>query len=115
MARPSQPSGTGTLAVTRPDAVSMTETEGGLNPPLRTRRYLPSGERAVDMGRVSRGTWRPAGSRRRPPAVRVGGGGVVGTRGGGGGGTCGGGRGRWTWGGCRGGLGAPPGRGAIRC
>src|ERR1017187_5848322 len=55
MARPSQPSGTGTLAVTRPDAVSMTETEGGLNPPLRTRRYLPSGERAGDMGWVWRG------------------------------------------------------------
>src|ERR1039458_1785031 len=70
MARPSQPSGTGTLAVTRPDAVSMTETEGGLNPPLRTRRYLPSGERAVDMGRVSSGIWRPAGSRRHPELSR---------------------------------------------
>src|ERR1017187_3085183 len=66
MARPSQPSGTGTVAVTRPLAVSMTETEGGLNPPLRTRRYLPSGERAVDMGRGSSGVWRPAGSRRHP-------------------------------------------------
>src|ERR1035437_1656631 len=66
MASPSHPSATGTEPVTRPDAVSMTETEGGRYPPLSTRRYLPSGESAVDMGRVSSASWRPTGSRRQP-------------------------------------------------
>src|ERR1035438_543111 len=66
MASPSHPSATGTLPVTRPEEVSMTETVGGRYPPLSTSRYLPSGESAVDMGRVSSAIWRPTGSRRHP-------------------------------------------------
>src|SRR5260370_18188257 len=66
MASPSQPSATGTLPVTRPEEVSITLTEGGRYPPLSTSRYLPSGESAVDMGRVSRANWRPTGSTRQP-------------------------------------------------
>src|ERR1035437_5406063 len=42
MASPSHPSATGTLPVTRPEEVSMTETVGGRYPPLSTSRYLPS-------------------------------------------------------------------------
>src|SRR5664279_1711287 len=66
MASPSHPSATGTLPVTRPEEVSMTETVGGRYPPLSTSKYFPSGESAVDMGRVSSAIWRPTGSRRHP-------------------------------------------------
>src|ERR1035441_6003931 len=51
IARPSQPSATGTEPFTLPPAVSITLTEGGFQPPFSTSRYLPSGVSALDMGR----------------------------------------------------------------
>src|SRR5436305_2556960 len=40
--------------------------DGGFHPPFRTSRYLPSGESADDIGKVSSGICVPAGSRRHP-------------------------------------------------
>src|SRR5437773_11441716 len=63
---PSHPSATGVRPTSFSAATSTTLIEGGLYPPFSTRRYLPSGESAVDIGSVPTGTRWPAGRRRQP-------------------------------------------------
>ena len=66
---PSHPSATGVRLVSSIVSACSTLTEGGLYPPFRTSRYLPSFDNAEAIGKVSSETCLPAGSQ-RPSAVQ---------------------------------------------